>query len=210
MLWWRPIDNSEPAAPVFVAGNSELWEGVMTADGRGLVIQRDVAKLGTGADVVYRSLTDSVFVEIAATPVAEAQGRPSPDGRWVAYQASSSGGPGQVIVKSITGRGSETVVSTGFGTEPVWSRDGKHLYYRDGQQFVEVTYTTAPEFRIVSRTPLFADVYNYSAGPHANYDVFPDGSGFLTVRPTERRRVIVAHNWRAELRQAMSAKEQAR
>ena len=25
--------------------------------------------------------------------------------------------------------------------EPVWSSDGKHLYYRDGQQFVDATYT---------------------------------------------------------------------
>jgi eukaryotic-like serine/threonine-protein kinase len=202
-LWWRPIDNSEPAAPVFVAGNGDLWEGVMTADGRGLVIQRDDASLGTGADVVYRSMTDSTFVEIAATAGTETQGRPSPDGQWVAYQAATPGGPSQVIVKSISGKGSETVVSQGFGTEPVWSRDRKHLYYRDGQQFVEVAYTASPEFRILSRTPLFADAYNYSSGPHANYDVYPDGSGFLALRPTERHRLIVAHNWRTELRKAM-------
>ena len=74
----------------------------------------------------------------------------------VAFAYISSVGASQVIVKSITGRGEQALVSAGSGTEPVWSRDGRHLYYRDGEQFVEVTYTTAPEFRVVSRTPLFA------------------------------------------------------
>jgi serine/threonine-protein kinase len=209
-MWWRPIDNSEPATPVFTVGNGDLWEAVMTPDGRGLVVQRDVATTGTGADVVYRSLTDSVFVPIAANVGAETQGRPSPDGNWVAYQATVPGGTSQIIVKHITGKGGEVVVSPSFGTEPVWSRDRKHLYYRDAKQFVDVQYTASSEFRIVSRTPLFADAYNYSPGPHANYDVYPDGSGFLALRPTERRRFIVAHNWRAELRQAMSAQGQTR
>jgi hypothetical protein len=204
-LWWRPIDNSEPAAPVFAGGNADLWEGVMTADGRGLVMQRDVASLATGSDVVYRSLIDTTVVEISSTPAAETQGRPSPDGQWIAFQSAGADATSQVFVKSITGKGTEVVVSPGFGTEPVWSRDRKHLYYRDGQQFVEVTYTTSPEFRVVSRTPLFADAYNYSSVPHANYDVYADGSGFLALRPTEGRRFIVAHNWRAELGQMMAA-----
>ena len=203
-MWWKPIDNSEPATTVFADGSGDMWEGVMTPDGKGLVMQRDIASLGTGSDIVYRALGDTSVVVIAATPVAETQARPSPDGKWVAYQSGGVGGVSQVTVKSITGKGSEVVVSPGFGTEPVWSRDGKHLFYRDRQQFVDVSYAASPDFRILSRTPLFADTYNYSYVPHANYDVYPDGSGFLALRATEGRQFIIAHNWRAEVRQAMA------
>jgi hypothetical protein len=108
-------------------------------------------------------------------------------------------------VKSIMGTGAPVVVSPGFGAEPVWSSDGKHLYYRDGQQFVDVAYASTADFRIVSRTPLFTDVYLFSPTPHANYDVYPDGSGFLALRATEGRRLVVAHNWGEELRRTMQS-----
>ena len=178
----------------------------MTRDGRGLVIQRDDPRLGGGGDIIYRSLEgDTTPVTIAATQNVEIQARPSPDGKWVAFYSGTSAGANQVFVKSITGKGEQVVVSPGSGTEPVWSRDGRHLYYRDGEQFVEVTYTTTPEFRVVSRAPLFADVYQLAAVPHANYDVYPDGSGFLALRATGSRQLIVTHNWGAELRRLLAA-----
>jgi Tol biopolymer transport system component len=206
-MWWQPVDKSAPAEPVFAQDNDSDWEGVMTPDGRGLLVQRDLASLNQGANVVYRAFGDTNIVNISATSVEETQPRPSPDSKWVAFQLGAPNGTSQVVVKSITGKGAPVVVSPTVGTEPVWSRDGKHLYYRDGQQFVDATYTTSPDFRILSRTPLFADDYAFAPVPHANYDVYPDGSGFLALRPTEGRRLIVAHNWRAELKQIMAAHE---
>ncbi len=199
VLSWRPVDGSAAATPIF-AGTRDLWEGVMTPDNRGFIIQHDRG----GADIVYRGLEDTAERDIAATASEETQGRPSPDGKWVAFQ-TSAGGTSQVIVRSITGTGAPIVVSPAFGTEPVWSHDGKHLYYRDGQQFVDVEYASGPEFRIVSRTPLFSDVYLFSSVPHANYDVYPDGSGFLALRATEGQRLIVAHNWRIELHRMLES-----
>jgi serine/threonine-protein kinase len=205
-LWWRPIDGSEPATPVFAGADMSLWEGVMTPDNRGFIMQRDrYTRTERGADITYRGLGDSTFRAVAATPNEETQARPSPDGKWVALQSTAVGGTSQVIVKSIAGAAAPVVVSPGFGTEPVWSRDGKHLYYRDGQEFVDVVYASSPDFRIVTRTPLFPDVYLFSAVPHANYDAYPDGSGFLALRPTEGRRFVVVHNWREELRRVVQA-----
>ena len=51
---------------------------------------------------------------------------------------------------------------------------------------------------------MFADVYAFAPVPHANYDVYPDGSGFLALRPTEGRRLVVAHNGKTELKQIMA------
>jgi hypothetical protein len=111
----------------------------------------------------------------------------------------------QVVVQPLRRSGGQVVVSVGFGTEPVWSRTGNRLYYRDGTQFVEVTYTTTPEFAVTSRTPLFPDPFVFAPSPHANYDVSPDGMTFLALRPTESAQLVFVHNWRAELRRQMQA-----
>jgi serine/threonine-protein kinase len=205
-VWWQPVDKSGPAGPIFDRDNDSDWEGVMTPDGKGVVVQRDLASKNVGANVIYRAFGDTTVVAISETSAEETQPRPSPDSKWVAFQLGAPNGTSQVVVKSITGKGAPVIVSPTVGTEPVWSRDGKHLYYRDGQQFVDATYATSPDFRILSRTPLFADVYAFAPVPHANYDVYPDGSGFLALRPTEGRRLVVAHNWKSELRQIMAAR----
>jgi hypothetical protein len=205
-FWWRPIDQSAPATTVFADGTTRgYWEAVMTPDGNGMVIQRDVIDRGQGTDVIYRALGDTAERDIAVTEAFDQQARPSPDGRWVAFQSSVGGSASQVIVKSIDGKGAPVIVSPGAGTEPVWSRDRRHLYYRDGQQFVEVAYTAASEFKVNSRTPIFADVYMTAALPHANYDVLPDGSGILALRQVGGRQLIIAHNWRVELRRQIAA-----
>ena len=38
---------------------------------------------------------------------------------------------------------------------------------------------TTPSPRVISRTPLFAVTDFEPAVPHANYDVMPDGKGFV-------------------------------
>jgi Tol biopolymer transport system component len=205
-IMWRPVDQSAPATPVFLDGTSYgYWEAVMTPDGKGLVVQRDRVDRGMGTDVIYRALGDSVERDVAVTAALDQQARPSPDGRWIAFQSALEGSASQVVVKPLDGKGAPVVVSPGAGTEPVWARDRKHLYYRDGQQFIEVEYAAGAEFRIVSRTPIFADVYMSAALPHANYDVLPDGSGFLAIRQIGGRRIVIAHNWRAELRRQLAA-----
>ena len=203
-IWWRPTDRSAPATPVFSSGNTDLWEAVMTADGNDVVLQRDVTMLRRGADVVLRSIHgDTTFVPLSATRAEETQARPSPDGRWVALQSNASG-VNQVVVQPLRTPGGQVVVSPAFGTEPVWSRDGTRLYYRDATHFVEVAFTANPDFVVTSRTSLFADPFVLARAPHANYDVSPDGVTFVALRPTEGVQLEVVHNWRTELRHQLS------
>ena len=205
-IWWRPTDRSAAATPLFANGNEHLWEAVMAPDGDHVVLQRDDSRLRQGADIVLRSLTgDTAVVSVTATAVEEAQARPSPDGRWVALQSNASG-VNQVVVQPLRAPGGQVVVSPAFGTEPVWSRDGKRLYYRDATQLMEVTFTTLPEFAVTSRTPLFADPFVFAPAPHANYDVSPDGATFVALRPTEGVQLVVVHNWRSELRRQLASR----
>ena len=62
------------------------------------------------------------------TPANEVGSRFSPDGRWIAYQSDESG-PWEVCVRPFPGPGDPWVVSSGGGTYPIWSRDGRQLFY---------------------------------------------------------------------------------
>ncbi len=204
-LWVQPTDLSAPAAPLQADPGSDYFEGVISPDGRHLVYQIDNA--GTNqADVVYRALTgDTTARPVAASNFIEAQARISPDGRWVAFVSDASGS-GQVVVQPFPGPGSRVQVSAAGGAEPVWSRDGRRLFYRDGSRFVVVNYSATPDFVVTGRKPLFPDDYVFAQSPHANYDVSRDGTRLLVIKSTEAARLVVAYGWASELRARMAGR----
>jgi Tol biopolymer transport system component len=57
-----------------------------------------------------------------------AQGRLSPDGKWLAYTSTESGNP-EVYVVAFRGGQGKWQVSTNEGSKAKWSRDGKEFYY---------------------------------------------------------------------------------
>ena len=59
---------------------------------------------------------------------------------------------------------------------------------------------TSPSFAVTARDTLFAGPYMTDPW-HPNYDVMPDGKGFVMVRPVEQdRQLIMVMNWGEELR----------
>ena len=194
-IWWRPVDKSAPATPLLVDERADIFEAVLTPDGSGLVYQVDTA----GADVMYRRLRDSIVKPVAASDYAEDRARVSPDGKWVAVTSFATGTP-QVFVHSLDGSGGQVPVSTGSGTEPVWSPTGNRLFYRDGEKILAATWEASPRFKVTSRTPLFDDRYLVTPQPHAGYDVSPDGSQFLLLKMVQSSEVIVVQHLLAELR----------
>ncbi|CAN5833213.1 hypothetical protein BH24ACI5_BH24ACI5_18560 [soil metagenome] len=61
----------------------------------------------------------------------------SPDGRFVVYVSDESGRP-EVYAVPLSGGGARVVVSLDGGTGPVWSRDGREIFYRSGDNLVSV------------------------------------------------------------------------
>ena len=202
-IWWRAADLSAPPAPLLSHPRAAYFEGVLTPDGRTIVYQSDTS----GADVFYRALAgDTVPKPVAAGPqFVEDMARVSPDGRWVAFVTDESGAQ-QVVVQPFPGPGARTQVSTGGGVEPVWSRDGKRLFYRSDQRLIAASVRTDPVFAVTSRDTLFEDRFVGFVLPHANYDVAPDGAHFLFLKAAQEAEFQVVVNWRAELRERMAGK----
>src|SRR4029079_3522375 len=62
------------------------------------------------------------------SPFVEERGKLSPSGLWLAY-ASNKTGQSEIYVQSFPKPGGERQISTSQGDRPIWSRDGKELYY---------------------------------------------------------------------------------
>ncbi|HEX6315649.1 MAG TPA: protein kinase [Gemmatimonadaceae bacterium] len=202
-IWWQPADLGGPAEVVLGSDAHDFYEGVFSPDGY-LVYQVDDAT-ATQADVMYRRVAgDTSSGVIVNTPAAEAQPRVSPDGKWVAF-VTDAPGVTQVSVAPLGG-GARVQVSQASGAEPVWSRDGRHLFYRDGRSFVAARVRTSGGFAVESREVLFADEFAAATAPHANYDVSLDGTRFLVIKPLERPQLNVVYSWLGELRARRSAR----
>ncbi len=133
--------------------------------------------------------------------------RLSPDGRWLAYVSiETDGAKAEVVVTPFPNTTTSRVhVSVNGGVEPLWSRDGRELFYQDIDGFLtSARIETAPDFRVVSRTRLFSrESYTDAIFGSPFYDISPDGKRFIMSRParsTNSERLVVVLNWFDELR----------
>ena len=184
-IWWRPADLSAEASLLLSGNRLDVFEAVLSPDARSIVYQLDTA----GADLYYRSMAgDTSPKPIANSQAAiETMARLSPDGRWVAFTTNESGRD-EVVVQPFPGPGGRVQVSTGGGTEPVWSRDGRRLFYRGERELMAAVIRPGPGFTVAARDTVLTDTYMYATNPHANYDVMPDGRALHLPRAGQRGR----------------------
>src|SRR6185436_11492752 len=94
--------------------------------------------------------------------------------------------------------------------EPVWSPDGRELFYRETRQespmLIAATIATKPALAVSARKRLFAIGDIVGTAPHANYDISPDGKTFVMVRTSPAARVVVIQNLPALLRRMRGEK----
>lgn len=134
------------------------------------------------------------------TPFDERLPQLSPDSKWLAY-VSDEGGHNDVYVQPYPGPGPKSLVSTDGGTDPVWSKDGRELFYRRGDQMMSVTVSTGTEFTAARPQRLF-DMHFEAGDNGPNYDVSPDGKWFVVPRSDRvpaAAEIHVVLNWFAEI-----------
>jgi serine/threonine-protein kinase len=101
----------------------------------------------------------------------------------MAYVSTESGLSEVVVVPFPNASESRWPVSVGGGTEPVWSRDGRELFYRNGKdELVSVRVETEGAFSIGTTSVLFAARDFLRWGTTPQYDVTRDGR-FIMIRP---------------------------
>ncbi len=109
------VDGSGPPQPLMKGGIMRHLD--WSPDGH--LVFSDFSK-GRPSLRVYSAADHQV------TPFAAlgAEGRFSPDGKWIAYE-----GPGSVVVQPVPGPGGRIEISVGGGAQPTWARDGSQIFY---------------------------------------------------------------------------------
>jgi len=126
----------------------------------------------------------------------------SPDGRWIALSSDESGRR-EIYVTPFPGPGAKLKVSLDGGTEPMWSRDGREIFYRQGSKMFVAGFDPSRTVTVGRSQFLFE-------GPFIRpFDVAPNGR-FLMVRIDENHRTATSIHavagWFDELERRVPAK----
>jgi len=125
----------------------------------------------------------SRFID-AATPVPDAQF--SPDGRWIAYVSAESG-MANIFVRPFPGPGGTAQVSTRGGRFPIWSQNGRELFYLGPDKRIQVaTYTTSGNSFSPGKSRVWSERQLGDWGVNRMYDLAPDGKRFAVILDTDQ------------------------
>ncbi len=195
-IWWARTDYSTDSAEVLHPSSHAIpmsW----TPDGQSLLYY-ELAEGGiwtlspngdSEAKLLLKGLSNERFPTL------------SWDGKWIAYVADESDRR-EVFVQSFPGLGPKHRISNNGGGEPVWSRDGSRLFFREGNQMLSAQVEYEPSFRASTPVVLFSGEYDAAPLGHQHYDISLDGKKFLMIKhgqPSGPSELRVVQNWFEEL-----------
>jgi Tol biopolymer transport system component len=198
--FWVPADGSGEPERMF---KGDERGGGLSFSPKGDLVAFHRRAPESGMDLWMRPLqgtqTEQPFLRTRFTEVGPEF---SPDGRWISYVSDESG-QYEVYVRPYPGPGGKWQLSTQGGEEGSWSRDGKELFYRNGNKWMVVAVSLEPEFRAGTPRQLFEGPYVNVGG--LSYDVAPDGRRFLVLQPAGPDAAPVTHlnvvlNWFEEVK----------
>jgi eukaryotic-like serine/threonine-protein kinase len=208
VLFWRAADGTGGEEKLGAAPRIYLWPWSWSSDGKILVTmdwdgtKNNIGSLSMKGDHKWQPLLPGKYG--AGKP------RVSPDGRWMAYVSNESG-KGEVFVCPFpdVNKG-KWPVSTSGGDEPLWSPDGRQLFYRKGDSVMAVVIEPGPDFQVGKPELLFQGIYLSSSTQElGTWDISPNGKRFLMMKEVGSsasdnggpRKINIVLNWIEELKQ---------
>jgi serine/threonine-protein kinase len=182
-----PVGDQRARAQSWSGGNNVL---AYTAPGR-----------GTRSDIWTLAMDGAAKPALfLATPFEETVPDISPDGRFIAYVSDESGAA-EVFVRPYPSADQAWQISVGGGASPLWSRDGRELFFVSGTRMMAVAVDTGTGFRAGKAVELFSGGFNTARA--RDFDVAPDGR-FVAIRVpgggAGQREIRVVLNWPQELK----------
>ena len=205
-LWIADEGSANTPHRLTNSANSQFPSSI-TSDGRALIFTETSE---TGADVLQMALDSTHQVtKLLSTPADERNGVVSPDRHWLAYQSDESGDV-EVFVRPYP-QVTEHVwpVSKGGGSSPLWSGDGKELFYVAASgALMRVAVNPGDSWNATAPTEVVKQGYYTQSNVEIGrlYDVDRTGSRFLLLtrdsvgdrQPTVS--FVIVQNWFEELK----------
>jgi len=178
-LHWMAADGSSPMERLTSTDYLHM-PATVSPDGSLLVFTE--LHPDTGADIWIRTLSGEGAPRLfLRTPFDEHGASLSPDGRLIAYVSNESGNK-EVYVERFPEGGEKVTISTGGARDPVWSKDGRELFFHWNDTMVAAEIASSEPFTVGRVEPLFE--YTLTLLPHgrASYDVTRDGRFIMAER----------------------------
>ena len=199
-MFIQRADRSAPAERLLEADRLQM--PVSFSPGGHLLFSEDVP--GHSRDLHLLWLDGSRRVQpLVQSPGTEWTAETSPDGRWFAYDSDESG-QFEIYVRPFPDAGRQRwQISIDGGRQPLWSPDGRELFYRDfSGALLSVPVTLSPSFSSGPAVRIL-DGSNYAGDGRflssRTYDVARDGRRFLMLKRVEpggdRAAIVVMLNW---------------
>jgi tRNA A-37 threonylcarbamoyl transferase component Bud32 len=205
-LYRRRADGTGADSIIFAGA---LDEGVLSPDVRWVLLRQGNAALAAGGrDITgFRTGVDSAPRRVLATPFDECAIALSPDGRWMAYQSDETGRT-EVFIRPFPAiDAGKWQVSSGGGVTPLWSRNGRELFFVGASRnMMAVAVTSGETLRLGEPRVLFEipETMQLPGGVYYTpWDVAADGR-FLMARTSQHGRdddapLTLVDNWFQEL-----------
>jgi Tol biopolymer transport system component len=184
---------------------STLMEALdWSRDARFLLYQSNVPAATMGQWVrnlwVLPTEGDAQPSQYSKTGFNETGGRMSPDGRWLAYESDESG-RFEIYVRAFRGADRKWLISTNGGNVPLWSRDGRELYYFSDAHRTMMAVRIVAGDAIDAITPGVPQALFKTPEPINDYDVSRDGRFLMEqlVKEESPRALVLVSDWRARL-----------
>jgi eukaryotic-like serine/threonine-protein kinase len=215
-VYWKAADGTGEEERLGTVPNRSLYPWSWSSDGKTLVLMDQtvrgeaVANLASSHIGALSIEGDRKWKPLLQEKFYEARPQISPNGRWMAYVSSESGGQVDVYVRPFpeVDKG-KWQVSTGGGGNPLWSHDGRELFYGSGNSVIGVDVQTEPTFKTGKPKLLFQ-------GAYSAWDLSPDGKRFLMIKPPAStpaaptaagpQKINIVLNWFEELKQRVPVK----
>ncbi len=199
-IFWELADGSAPMERV-TESEYDQYPASWSPDGQTLAFVQNHPE--NRNDILFLGIRDRKVTPCLSSRFQETYPEFSPDGRWIAYTSNESGRD-EVYVQAFPGPGGRQQISSEGGTEPMWSRNGRQIFYRQRDQVWATDVQDGP--RLTAGKPrLLFEQPGYGWGfPVRSWDISPDGRRFLMVKLDERtpqpvNEMVLVQNWFEEL-----------
>jgi len=206
-LFWRPADGSGRDERILPRGSDlvDLQASGWSPDGQLLFMDVPSSlQCVIGQAAIDRSSEAKVLLK---GEFCSGYAVISPGGRWMAYQSNSSG-QHEIYVERYPELGNRKQISSGGGTLPLWSRDGRELFFLslDFRQILAAPVELMPSLVVGRPQGVLEFAITQSSRGGRPYDIAPDGR-FLIIRSDQAEavaatapQIVFVQNWTEDLK----------
>ncbi|MFQ5641056.1 MAG: protein kinase, partial [bacterium] len=212
-IFVRNIDGTGTAQKIYTSSlNTPITVRDWSTDGNAIAFAQVNGEFSM--DLFIYSFEDSSAVPYLSTPALEVDCQFSPNGKWITYMSNESGTTEIYVRPYPESAGGVWKISNGGSDKPIWSPDGKKIFYRNrdhdfgrrlalqGYGMFSVEVTSGDVFSKGAPKKIFEG--NYFLPTRRRFDIHPDGDRFIMIQPPDvgpqERTIFVIQNFDEELK----------